>query len=143
MGVFYHAAHHSWILFYVLIVADSPSVGGPGPEWSSRTRIRSPPTGTEPAHPLVPPGYRSVWRTLKTSRRVLRLCVSSTRSAFPSDVEKSVKVCFSLLKTINCFISSLWDADTNVLRLNMCCRLIDLLEEKSEGRLLWWDVFWL
>ena len=41
----------------------------PGPEWSSRTRIRTPPPGTEPAHPLVPPGYRSVCRTLKTQGR--------------------------------------------------------------------------
>ena len=111
----------------------SPSVGGPGPEWSSRTRIRTPPPGTEPAHPLVPPGYRSVWRTLKTRGRVLRLRVSSARSAFPSNVEKVSKFVFFLKnsKVFPGFISSLWAADRDMLRLNMCCRLNDLLEENQ------------
>ena len=123
VGVVSHAARHSWILLYVLTVADSPSVVGPGPQWSSRTRIRTPPPGKEPAHPLVPPGYRSVWRTLKIRGRVSRLRVSSARSAFPSNVEKVSKFVFFLVKNSKVFpgfISSLWAAYTDVLRLIMC-----------------------
>ena len=100
----------------------SPSVRGQGPEWSSRTRLRTPPPGTEPAHPLVPPEYRSVWRTLKTRRRVSRLRVSSARSAFPSNVEKVSAKCFLVSSPLS---------DTDVLKLNMCCRLNDLLEENQ------------
>ena len=35
------------------------------PEWSSGTKSRTRPPGTEPAHPLGPPGHRSVCRHQK------------------------------------------------------------------------------
>ena len=70
----------------------------------------------------------------KTQGRVSRLRVSSACSAFPSNVERMSKFVFFLVKTSKVFpgfSSSLWAADTDVLRLNMCCRLNDLLAENQ------------